>query len=42
VVAVAPDGGRASLIQQNAKGRAVERMRIDFTNVTPIQVPPRR
>lgn len=42
VVAVAPDGGRASLIQQNAKGRAVERMRIDFTNVPPIQVPPRR
>lgn len=42
VAAVAPDGGRASLTQQNQKGRAVERMRIDFTSVPPIQVPPRR
>lgn len=42
VTSVAPDGGKASLIQQNAKGRALERTRIDFTSVPPIQVPPRR
>lgn len=42
VTAVAPDGGAASLTQQNAKGRSVQRMRIDFTSVPPIQVPPRR
>ena len=42
ITAVAPDGGRASLIQRNAKGRALERMRIDFTTVPAIQVPPRR
>ena len=42
VTAVAPDGGSASLTQQNAKGRALQRTRIDLTSVPTIQVPPRR
>lgn len=42
VTAVAPDGGSASLTQQNAKGRTLQRMRIDVTSVPAIQVPPRR
>lgn len=42
VTAVAPDGGSASLTQQNAKGRTVQRTLIDFTSVPAIQVPPRR
>lgn len=42
VTAVAPDGGSASLTQQNAKGRLLQRMRIELTNVPSIQIPPRR
>lgn len=42
VTAVAPDGGAASLTQQNGAGRTQQRMRIDFVSVPTIQVPPRR